>query len=451
MFEKAKRLAKSKNKKMIAGAAFITMILIATFLQIGADKPLTNTREESDFTQAFLDPPIPPENKIELELSISDLVVEDIYLNEDVYKRISIDDCGYIGQVGHPKLPFKTLKILLPYGKDLDKVNVVPSERYTLDGKFKIEPAQAQIPFGTDEIPKFALAESIYQSANLFPENIYSVEGVYELRGYRILILNIYPVQYIPNTAEISYFKDMKVQVSVSDNTLANSLFRGFYVDEERVISAVDNPEIINTYKGNKEEGKNLPSSSGLSPDSYDYVIITNEALKNSGGAYTFQDLADYKIAHGIQTTIVTVEYIYANYPGDDEQEKIRNFIIDAYQTWNIRYVLLGGDGDGANLGGESEDPIIPARGFYATAYGEVDYNIPSDLYYSGLDGTWDDDGDGIYGEDGEEDFYAEVYVGRAPVDSEEEVSNFVMKTLIHEQINDEYLSKALMVGEDLG
>ena len=107
---------------------------------------------------------------------------------------------------------------------------------------------------------------------------------------------------------------------------------------------------------------------------------------------------------------------------------------------------MLGGDGDRDNIGGESEDPIIPIRYLY-----NLYEPIPSDLYYAGLDGNWNLDGDEFWGEDGEEDFFAEVYVGRAPVDSEAELSNFVMKTLAHEASGDPYLSEALMVGEDLG
>ena len=44
---------------------------------------------------------------------------------------------------------------------------------------------------------------------------------------------------------------------------------------------------------------------------------------------------------------------------------------------------------------------------------------MPTDLYYGGLDGTWDSDGDGIYGEADEDtdvDLMPEVFVGRIPV-----------------------------------
>jgi hypothetical protein len=123
---------------------------------------------------------------------------------------------------------------------------------------------------------------------------------------------------------------------------------------------------------------------------------------------------------------------------GLDEQTMIRNFIIDAYKDWGTRYVLLGGDGDGADVGGESGDAIIPA----------------ADMYYSCLNGTFDHNGNNIYGEPddgpggGEVDLYAEVSVGRAPVDSSTEVSNFVKKTLAYESAA--FVSKALMAGENM-
>jgi hypothetical protein len=295
------------------------------------------------------------------------------------------------------------------------------------------------------------LDNSVYNSISPFPNKQYSVVGVYELRGYRILVLNLYPVSYIPKTGKVSYFKDITVLVSLTNRPNANLLFRNLKGDENRVINTVDNPELVDVYRGKNTQLISLGSSLDLPPGSYDYVIITNEALRDSIGAYTFQDLRDSKNAAGIQTTIVTTEYIYVNYLGDDNPEKIRNFIIDAYQTWGVEYVLLGGDGDEVDIGGESGDSIIPSRGFYATAYGEIDFNVTSDLYYAGLDGNWNTDGDNMWAEPGEDDLYAEVYVGRAPVDSENELSNFVYKTLAHETETHPYLSDVLMVGEDLG
>ncbi|MCG2826156.1 MAG: C25 family cysteine peptidase, partial [Thermoplasmatales archaeon] len=185
----------------------------------------------------------------------------------------------------------------------------------------------------------------------------------------------------------------------------------------------------------------------------------TNNALNASAGAYTFQDLASFKNTQGIATTIVTVENILnesiywdSNPLFNDTQAIIRNFITDAYLNWGIEYVLLGGDGDGADVGGESGDNIIPVRTLYATAVdGDQGDQIPADMYYGCLDGNWNNDEDSYWGESGEDDLYAEVYVGRAAVDSTTELSNFVMKTLAYEATQDTYLFDVWMVGEYLG
>jgi len=196
-----------------------------------------------------------------------------------------------------------------------------------------------------------------------------------------------------------------------------------------------------------------------LESGDYEYVIITDQELFNARGEYNFQDLRDHKMARGVSTTIVTTEWIYPRYSGtrpdgeEDNPTRIRNFIIDAYQTWGTKYVLLGGDGD---AGGESGDNIIPAR--YFTDNGL--YGVPqiaADMYYACLDGTFDYNANGVYGElgdgpeGGEVDLFAEVYVGRAPADSAEEVSNFVRKTIVYENSDPEDLKEALILGENLG
>jgi len=388
---------------------------------------------------------------IELEVIISDLNVEELRApNGETHHRLIIDDGGgYLGQIGKPSIPFKTLKVLLPRGKKHGEIKIELENERVLDGCYKVEPAQRQIPFVSEENPDFIMDNSVYNSEDHFPQKLYSVEGIHDLRGYKILILNIYPVQYVPKSGELSYHECTKISIDLIDSDENYSRFRDLEEDKEKILELVDNPEAIETYRLENTMEKLVLKTSDLPQASYDYVIITSEALNNSNGAYTFQDLVNYKNSKGIETTIVTVEDIYANYGGIDKQEQIRNFIIDAYETWGIEYVLLGGDGDGENLGGESEDAIIPSRGFYGKDLFE-DLNVPSDLYYAALDGNWNDDGDIYWGEPGEDDLFAEVYLGRAPVDTEEEVSNFVIKTITHDETTDPYLSEALIVGEDL-
>jgi len=385
-------------------------------------------------------------SEINLKISIPEPTIKSVKLSNYSFQNIQFTNCRYMGKVGSPKIPSKTLRILLPYGKDFDKIEVIPGEIIELEGQYELEPVQKQLPIGSDEEPIFTINKTRYNSDKAIPKMLFKNDGIQKQKGYKVMFLTLFPLKYIPKTGKIFYFDKMHIKIFLKDSYEYNDFYRGFPKDKEILSSFVKNLKVLDTYH-REMTFYNPIKTSGLSPGDYDYVIITNDDLLNSEGNYTFQDLAQYKNTQGITTTIVSVDDIYDDYVGEDKQEKIRNFIMDAYTNWGIDYVLLGGDGDGAGSG----DSIIPARGLYSTtAYGYTDENIPSDLYYAGLDGNWNEDGDQYWGEPGEADLLAEVYVGRAPVDSEDELSNFVYKTIAHENSTGPYLSQALMVGEDL-
>ncbi len=163
-----------------------------------------------------------------------------------------------------------------------------------------------------------------------------------------------------------------------------------------------------------------------------DYVIITSSTF-----APYFQPLADWKNQKGIRTRIITLDTIYANYTGSDNAEKIRNFIKDMHSTYGTMYFLLGGQCDY-----EHSQEIVPRRNAFVmqsnAGYYTDEDTIITDLYFADLDGTWDGDGDGTYGETNDNvDMYPDVYVGRAPVRTTSQVQNFVNKVLAFERSSD--------------
>ena len=127
-----------------------------------------------------------------------------------------------------------------------------------------------------------------------------------------------------------------------------------------------------------------------------------------------------------MRNKIVTVEDIYSSTDGVDNQEKIRNFIIDEYVNNGIIMVLLGGDVD-----------IIPCRGLYCEVQSSelyVDNTIPADLYYSALDGTWNDDNDDRWGEIGEDDLLPEIGIARMSFDNAAKQANMINKSLKYQR-----------------
>ncbi len=105
-------------------------------------------------------------------------------------------------------------------------------------------------------------------------------------------------------------------------------------------------------------------------------------------------------------------DWIRANYPqGADLQETIRFFLQDALAKWGIRFVLLAGDTD--------DLPVRRVHSFFK----DPPEDIPAELYFADLDGSWNGDGDEHFGEstyggtqgDGV-DMIADVHLGRVPV-----------------------------------
>jgi len=389
------------------------------------------------------------------------------------FDSVMISGMPSYGAPGEPILPFRLVRALIPQGKSVQSIEANAGESIVLDGVFYVDYGKTPLPILPDVEVFDQPNELIYNSADPFPGTLFSDVSEQYFRGYKILMFKLHPVQYIPKIGTLFYYKSITVTITLEDTGEVSPMFRGLPQDRELVTSLVDNPDVVGTYT---QTLSNSPRSSLVDPSlSYGYVIITTNALKSS-----FQPLVDSKIAKGLTATIVTLEEIMSEpaynwngvfgdgYPQfNDTQAHIRNFIKDAYLNWETEYVLLGGDA--------GPTTVIPYRGVYCYG-GDYTKIIPSDMYYSALDGSWDADLDGYFGETvyrwttpppghrtsprngtaGEEaDFFQEVFIGRAPVSTTAQVARFIQKTLAYEQdvqTNPEaaYLQNALLIGESL-
>ena len=354
--------------------------------------------------------------------------------------QVTIAGLPSIGNPGEPILPVRTARILLPPGQSIAEIQVLASQRQILPGSFRVCPGQMQIPLGgAENWQPTPPNEDIYTSPTPFPPQTHHLVGVWSLCGYQIAIINLHPVEYIPSTGTISYFPEMELCLRTVDSpdvfAQTQRMLRSPGLMAHRLAGMVDNPRQIEQYSNLAETPRRSKGSLVNPQETYRYVVITSQDLKP-----TFQTLAEFKTQRGQRATVVTVQEIGDTYSGQDLPEQIRNFILDAYTGWQTDFVLLGGD-----------DEIIPHRGLYAQAFGYTETDIPADLYFGALDGDWNADGDQLWGEPGEEDLFAEVSVGRAPVDDQDEALHFVTKTIQYQQAPvPEQTTAALMAGEEL-
>ncbi|MBL7104731.1 MAG: hypothetical protein ISS18_10400 [Bacteroidales bacterium] len=353
---------------------------------------------------------------------------------KDGYSKILYENCQNFGEEGNPSLPFLGVNLLLSQGQEIESVMIISSAYYPVKEGIKIEPAQRQFPLSQkpDEKYKVVPNAEIYNSAQPYPEKIITDISTHFLAGHSIGSFTICPLNYIPANDQVEFLQNITIEVKThsTQKALSAELFLR------------SSPDIINRLDRISESPGNFAYTypQPKDYDEYDILLITNNALLSA-----FDTYVEFKTATGYIVKAITIEDIYSQYSGNDNQEKIRNCIIDYYQNYGISYVILGGDSDPNN----SPHYIIPHRGFYANAYGTTDTDIPADIYYSNLDGNWNNDGDNMWGEPGEDDLYSEVSIGRICVDNTTEIQNFSQKLLMYQDspvIND--IEKALMLGE---
>ncbi|HEY2924446.1 MAG TPA: C25 family cysteine peptidase [Candidatus Eisenbacteria bacterium] len=128
-----------------------------------------------------------------------------------------------------------------------------------------------------------------------------------------------------------------------------------------------------------------------------DCVIVAPDSI-----ADVYQRLADYQTRVGIATVVRNLSTIRAADPrSNDLAQAVRSFIKAARDLWGARWAALAGDHD-----------QIPMR--YARVNFALTADIPTDSYYADLDGTWDGNGNGIYGEVADSlDMNPDIAVGR--------------------------------------
>lgn len=350
------------------------------------------------------------------------------------FSTVSIEGCLEVGQPGEPLLPAYGISILLPQGEEVVEVRVETSGAMQYALEYPLVCAQRQYPLSqVGPVQRTLPDEDIYGGETAFPQESIVHVTTETSRGYNIAFVRVFPAVYVPAESAIRFTPQLTVVVETGPNNEAlqrsmKTLRPGNRGDRELLRRIVEDVTASFSY-----EAGSLPMTLGSIVDpgeTYPYVIITNSTLES-----TFEDLADLKEEQGYRTKIVLVSDVSSNYTGDDLQMKIRNFIIDAYQNWETEFVLLGGDED-----------IIPHRGFYWDS-GEND--IAADLYYMALDGTWDDDEDGYWGEPEEADLIPEVSCGRAAVGTVTEAENFINKIVKYQRTPVAgQVANALMAGE---
>jgi len=371
--------------------------------------------------------------KIRMSYAFNEPVIQ----NQNDFQSITVTGCYNYGKEGEPSLPYLSSTILLPPGEEIQSLTVLDAIYASSKDNIKIQPAGKIVPISQMDKLETTLPLSQIYNSTAYTDKIVENQVTSFLAGHSIGSFTICPVNYQPANKKVQFLKSVTVEIETAPTERAGKAFQLLSNSTDlkfRVEALVENKNFVSRY--------NYPETT--KNEQYDILLITNNMLKPA-----FDNFIQYKLSVGYLVKTVSVEDIINSFSGADTQEKIRNCIKQYYMQNSISAVILGGDADTKN----PVQNIIPCRGFYADPGSDtyIDNNIPSDLYYSCLDGNWNSNGNDKFGEDGEEDFLAEVLIGRICADNITEVSNFTNKIIKYQKqpvVSD--IGKALFLGEKL-
>lgn len=141
-----------------------------------------------------------------------------------VYTKVSLPGWEEISQAGAPRLPFITTQIGVPADAEIT-LKVYPGKAHTTKLEFPVVSAVTQEvllePLEEAGLPEL-LPQSvyvtkadpmIYESSNLYPGDLAVVANDGFLRQQRLIGINTYPVQYHPQTMELTVYESLRVEV----------------------------------------------------------------------------------------------------------------------------------------------------------------------------------------------------------------------------------------------
>jgi hypothetical protein len=313
---------------------------------------------------------------------------------------------------GQPALPHQQVTVVLPPGRSVAGLRVsgrrqaVPGTHYVAWGR-PPSPVRGHSAGAGEPDPR------TYASTTPYPASPSRVVHEGFFRGYRVATLQVRPVQWVPASGELFAWRELRIELELGPAHTSPAVgVRGSAHDLQALAGLAQNPETGLDYPAPAADRAEEP-----------YLIVCPEALRSA-----FTRLLDHREANGLPGRIMTVEEIVSSYPGVDDPEKIREAIREAYNQRGTRFVLLAGDDED-----DSGNRLVPYRGCLLDAGGYRYEDAPVDFYFGALDGTWNADGDSVWCEPDEIDYYSEVPIGRATVDTPEEADRFIDKLIAYE------------------
>jgi len=158
------------------------------------------------------------ESGLQMKLNMAEISAFEVQTNDGIFSQINIESFTHSNSVGEPKLPIIRKIFSVPFGAEITAktLNYVTAE-YKLQEfgiNNQIIPAQLPIPKSADPSEAIFSYNSKAYTKNQFTSNeLISVEELGIMRGVRLFVLELAPIQYNPVEGSILVCNNIDVQI----------------------------------------------------------------------------------------------------------------------------------------------------------------------------------------------------------------------------------------------
>ena len=308
---------------------------------------------------------------LSLHYSVNEITVTDVEYDEVQGKEIIMKGSFGSFAEGLPNLPFENHYVAVPNGATV-RIEVKEKASQTLHD-IELLPAAPLQSDNEDTRPALQWDETVFGKDANFPNESVTIAQTTQIRGLDVVMLSVTPFRYNPvrKTLDVIYDMDIEVRFEGGNGQFGDPRYRNPAWDgilRDLVLNSDMLPEAhyyerLNQAIRDGEEG-------------CEYLIIT---IDNPDFCAWADTLKRFRTRQGILTKVVTTTDC-----GSNEAEDIRNYILNAYNTWAIppAAVLLfaGNHSTAANFG-------IKPFFYTVTSSGGYTYTYATDNPYSDMNG----------------------------------------------------------------
>jgi len=372
------------------------ILIVTTILILGVGGSALNINAE-DADQSNIIVKNVDDTTIQIIVNNPTYNFEKAYFESQEFTQIKIPDQGYASTPGDAKLPIIKRFIEIPADATPDiKINSILWENNNLEKMnlpTQIMPVQPSIiKTEARERTELFLDEDYYNTNKFLQTETVKITDIGMIRGCRVALVEISPVQYNPTTGDIKLLTNCEVTIDLIGSDLEKT-----YRNYQKYYSE-DFEELYATFIENHDY---YLETLDINPKNTEgYLIITHDSFYDE-----ILPFSNWKQSIGFDVTVTNTSAI----PGGVSKTNIYNYIYDAYYNWTNppAFVLLVGD--------IAEVPTYTGTTGWPGPAGAVD------LYYVTVNGS---------------DYFEDIFIGRFSSSDENEITAMVDKTVYYEQGN---------------